>query len=290
MGTGGLHPFAGQRTGEQVSGRSATQRPARVVRHCLAVLALTAAGVAAQADAGTLADVLKRKALVVCAQADALPYSREGGDPEGFQVDLARALAADLDVALQMRFTRLHREPRRGECDALITVAVPRDAGRGSDYRMTNPYMMYRSLLVVRESRPEVAALEGFAPGRIAVQSGSWAHYLLTERGIPVWVRFRSDDDMMDAVESGKAEAAIVSNIGYGWYRQRHPDSPVRAASAPALDEDLGFDVAVGLMDADVALLDRINDALSRLSEAGVVDATLARYGITRLRPSSADR
>lgn len=269
-------------------------RAASDVRHTPApthwLVPLIACTLLAEASAAPLSKVLERRELVVCAQADALPYSRESGEQQGFQIDLARALAAELDVDLRVRYTRLHREPRRGECDALMTAAVPRNSGRDDDYRVSHAYMAYRPLLVVPESQPPVASLSALAPGHIAVQSGSWAHYLLTERKIPLWVRFLTDEERLSAVENGDAAGAIVSNFEYGWYRQRNPDSRLRAASELPLDEDLGFDVAVGLMDADQALVDRVNAALARLQASGVVDATLARYGITRLDPASAAR
>jgi polar amino acid transport system substrate-binding protein len=244
----------------------------------------------AEASAAPLSKVLERRELVVCAQADALPYSSERGEQQGFQIDLARALATGLDVDLRVRYTRLHREPRRGECDAPITAAVPRHPGRDDDYRVSHAYMAYRPLLVVAAGQPPVTSLEALAPGHIAVQSGSWAHYLLTERGIPLWVRFLTDAERLAAVEDGDASGAIVSNFEYDWYRHRHPAAPLRAASELPLDEDLGFDVAVGLMDADQALVDRVDAALRRLIEGGTVDAALARYGITRLPPADERR
>jgi polar amino acid transport system substrate-binding protein len=245
---------------------------------------------ATQLCAAPLSQVLERKELVVCALADALPYSHDSGDRQGFQVDLARALAAELGVALRVHYTRLHREPRKGECDALITVPVPKNPGRNDDYRVSHAYMAYRPLLIVAAGQPPVTSLAALAPGHIAVQSGSWAHYLLTERKIPLWVRFLTDQERLSAVENGDAAGAIVSNFEYGWYRHRYPDTRLRAASELPLDEDLGFDVAVGLMDADQALVDRVNAALARISEAGVMDTVLARYGIARIEPSSAAR
>jgi polar amino acid transport system substrate-binding protein len=238
--------------------------------------------------AAPLGEILDRNELVMCAQAHALPFSRQDGTLEGFQIELGRALAAELGVALRVHFMHLHREPRRKECDALMSVAVPREADADVDYRTSDPYMAYRAVLVVHRSRSAVRALTDFAPGRVAVPSGSWAHFLLTGQNVPVWVRFRTDEEIIGAVESGASEAGIVSNFGYGWYRQRHPEAAVREAVEHALDGDLGFDVAVGLMDADQALVDRVNAALERMAESGVISATLARYGIALEPPARA--
>lgn len=103
-------------------------------------------------------------------------------------------------------------------------------------------------------------------------------------------MRFRTDEEIIGAVESGAAEAGIVSNFGYGWYRKRQPDAGVRVATEYLLDEELGFDVAVGLMDADQVLIDRVDAALRRMNEAGVIGAILARYGIELEPPAGAAR
>jgi len=112
----------------------------------------------------------------------------------------------------------------------------------------------------------------------------------LTQRDIPVWVRFRADEEIIAAVATGAAAAGLVSNFGYGWYRKNHPDAAVRQASELTLDADLGFDVAVGLMGADQALVDRVNAGLTRMEEAGVIAAALARYGIVLEVPARAQR
>jgi len=230
-------------------------------------------------------EILKRNELVICAHADAMPFSRQGGTPEGFQIELGRSLAAELGVMLRVHFMRLHREPRRRECDAVISVAVPKTLNTDSDYLVSDPYMRYRPVVVVPRLRPTTASLEEIAPGRIAVQSGSWAHFLLTQRDIPVWVRFRTDEEIVAAVESGQAQAGIASRISYSWYIKLHPGAQLREATELSLDDDLGFDVGVGLMDADKALLERVNSALARMRGQGIFANVLRRYGIELEEP-----
>ena len=242
---------------------------------------------ASHSAAAPLSEILKRNELVICAYADALPYSKQNGTPEGFQIELGRALANELGIALRTHFMRLHREPRKGECDALVSVAVPKSPEHDADYLVSDPYMRYRPVLVVPLPRPMTASLAEIAPGHVAVQSGSWAHFLLTQRNIPVWVRFRTDDEIIAAVESGQTQAGIVSRISYAWYRKLHPDAQVREATELSLDDDLGFDVGIGMMDADDALLEQVNTAVARMRQNGTFTSVLGRYGIELEEPST---
>ncbi|HEX7955040.1 MAG TPA: transporter substrate-binding domain-containing protein, partial [Burkholderiales bacterium] len=148
-----------------------------------------------------------------------------------------------------------------------------------------DPYMAYRSVLVVRKEEAPVRSLADLARGPVAVQSGSWAHYQFTQHGIKVWVRFRTDEDIIQAVENGDAHAGVVSNFGYEWYVHGHPQAAMRAATEFGFDPDFGYDVAVGLMEADAALLERVNAALAQMRENGTISQVLSRYGITALPP-----
>ncbi len=256
-----------------------------LLTHCLLALGIFLLIMWSKAGAAPLAEVLKRNELVICAHANALPYSRMNGSPAGFQIDLGRVLAGHLGVALKVHFMRLHREPRKRECDALMSVAVPGAQSHESAFLVSDPYMVYRPIVVVPKSRQLTASLEEFAPGHVAVQRGSWAHYLLTQRSIPVWVRFRTEKEIIAAVESGQAEAGIASRIAYGWYMKNHTEAPRREAVELELDKSLGFDVGIGLMSADQALLDRVNRAIARMRQAGTFAEVLARYGIALEAP-----
>lgn len=240
----------------------------------------------ANAGAASLDEILKRNELVVCAHADSLPYSSQRGTPDGFQIDLGRALATELGVALRVQFMRLHREPRRKECDALISVAVPKNPDADIDYLVSDAYMAYRPVIVVPQARPPIRAFEDLADGPVAVLSGSWAHFLLTQRDMPVWVRYRTEDEIVGAVENDGVTAGIVSQFSLGWYLKNHPHARVRESTGIVLDEDLGFDVAVGLMEADRGLLDRVNASLANMHAKGIIAATLERYGIALELPT----
>jgi polar amino acid transport system substrate-binding protein len=121
--------------------------------------------------------------------------------------------------------------------------------------------------------------LDRFRGGHVAVPSGSWAHKLLDERGIPVWVRFRTDPEIADAVARGDADAGIVSDLAAGWYRLRHGDAGIHVADTLLDADEFAFDVAIDLLDTDASTLERVNTIVrSRLAD-GAIARIGQRYG-----------
>lgn len=270
--------------------RNLRSRTLRCRQLAVVLAVFIAAACGRPSTAAPLNEIIRRNELVICAHANALPFSQQGGASAGFQIELGRALASELGVALRVQFMHLHREPRPRECDALVSVAVPKNPNADLDYRVSEPYMAYQSVLVVHQNTPPIRSLEDLGTGTVAVQSGSWAHYLMTQHEIPVWVRFRTDDEIIRAAETGQAHAGIVSNFSYDWYLRGHPQAAVREASEFTFNDDFGYDVAVALMEADQLLLDRVNAGLARMRDGGIIAGVLERYGIRFEPPSGTSR
>ena len=95
--------------------------------------------------------------------------------------------------------------------------------------------------------------------------SGSWAHYVLNSRGIPVWVRFTTDAEILAAVEAGEADAGVVSLPGFGWYRRNSPASKVEIVKGVTIDPSLNYDTAIALRRSDIATVKALDDVLDRL-------------------------
>ena len=58
----------------------------------------------ATASARPLAAIRDRGVLSLCAHANALPFASKTQEPPGFQIELARSLARELGVALQVEW------------------------------------------------------------------------------------------------------------------------------------------------------------------------------------------
>src|SRR5690242_14799652 len=85
-----------------------------------AMLVLLAGLMPVSAQARTLAQVVDRGVFTICAYPDAEPYSSKIGKPPGVQIDLARAIARELSVSLDIQWILFRRDARHVGCDALM--------------------------------------------------------------------------------------------------------------------------------------------------------------------------
>lgn len=242
---------------------------------------------ASPGQGGSLAAVRERGALHVCAHPDALPFSSQDQAQPGFQLEIAAAIAKALGVRLQVDWIVFTRHARRVDCDATMGSIVqgrPEEKGRRRGLLLTKPYTASGYVLVVARGAPAVRRLEDLKGARIAVEHSSWPHYLLDTRGVPT-ASYGSPTEIIEAVAKGEVSAGLVSDPYVGWYLKQHPGGVVRVADGFVADPELQWDVAIGLRNADAALLDSVNQAIDRLLAEGTIQGIFAKYGITYISP-----
>src|SRR5438477_527443 len=127
------------------------------------------------------------------------------------------------------------------------------------------------SLAVVRES------------GKLGVEHSSWPHYVLDSRKIPL-ASYGSSLDILDAVAKGEVVAGLVPDAYAGWYLKLNPGA-VKIADTYVPERDFRWNVAVSLRNADVALVEAVNQALDALIADRTIPNIFARYGITYRPP-----
>lgn len=247
------------------------------------IIALACLATAAQAR--TLPEMTASNEFVICAAPDDLPFSQRGPAPSGLYVDLGRLVAADLGLALGVRWIPRRELAHRAGCDAIMGAAVVKaaDPAPVTSWRNvpTIPWMR-AGAVVVDTGRGPVATLDALRSGHVAVPSGSWAHRWLDAHGVPVWVRFRTDPEIIDAVVRGDADAGIVSDVAAGWYRQQAGAARLRVLDTLLDPEEFGFDVAIDLLDTDAATLARVNGIVRARLADGAIAEIGTRYGAYR--------
>jgi polar amino acid transport system substrate-binding protein len=248
-------------------------------------LAALACVTAATAQARTLPEMAASNGFVICAAPDDMPFSRRDGTPAGLYVDLGRLVASDLGLPLGVRWIPRRELARRVGCDAIMGTAVVKaaDPDHITSWRNvpTIPWMR-AGAVVVDAGRAPVATLDALRTGHVAVPSGSWAHRWLDAHGVPVWVRFRTDPEIIDAVVRGDADAGVVSDLAAGWYRQQAGAANLRVLDTLLDPDEFGFDVAIDLLDTDAATLARVNAIVRARLADGAIAAIGMRYGAYR--------
>ena len=237
------------------------------------------------AGAETLVEIKRRQYFEVCAHPDALPYSSQNSSPQGFQLDLARLVAEDLGVGLRVDWIVYTRHSRVVNCDALLGVIVKDDGKGPRGTKLTIPYASSGYVLVLPKNAPTVTRFEDAARDKgVGVQYTSWAHFTLDQRHVKTR-QFADQMEIMDAVSRGEVSAGAVVNTYAGWYVHLQQTNGVRLVDGYTPEPDLRWNVALGLKDADQALMDAVNQILARRMADGTVAAIFAKYGVPYYPP-----
>jgi polar amino acid transport system substrate-binding protein len=253
----------------------------------LSLLSATALAVAAMvppAGARSLDQVRARGSLGICAHPNALPFSSRRATPPGFQIELGRAIAQRLDVALIPVWIIGPVQIRRSDCDiALDTIA---EAGAAAEIGLTlsKPYYHASVVLAVPSDSHLTSSRALDAASRVAVQVGSVTAMRLNQRGVPTST-FGFEDEMLQAVAEGEVSAAAVAPAAAGYYNMTHPDRPLRVLGLDDTEPELSWNVSVGLLKPDEKLKRAINDAIDQLSADGTIARIYGTYGIVLQAP-----
>ena len=194
-----------------------------------AALGLTAAALPAQAQSNIMADVTKRGTLRIATIAGNPPYSALGanGQPEGYDVEIGKMLAASLkvkpefiivDVPGRIAALQTHR--------ADVTIAnFTNTVERSTTIAFTNPYMVVGSIYMVLKDSPiqTVEQLNDpkykvtFARGGTAEQISTAATPNTTK------LRFDTVGDAFLALQSKQADAHLQDSFQNVSYMAKEP-------------------------------------------------------------------
>ncbi len=195
----------------------------------------------------------------------------------GFEADLAREIGRRLGVEthiLIMGYDGLYDALYTGEVDMLIAALLP-DPSREEWVYYSSPYFDGGQVLVFRADTPytDMRALEGKT---LAVELASaadvvarrWARRL---RALEV-VRLMSPQDVFRAVQTGRADAALVDTVSAARWLCDYP--PLARAPATVAPEPY----AIALRKANFRLVEATERALASMADDGTLEALKARW------------
>ena len=235
--------------------------------------------------------------LRVCADPDNLPLSHADGT--GFENRIAELVAKDMGAELRYQWMPsgghgfVRKTMGAGLCD--VFIGVPKEFER---VLATRPY--YRSAYVFVDG-PRARGIETFddtrlkslrlgvqlvgndmaatPPGHALARQG----YTDNVRGFTVFGEGPAAQRMVQAVERGELDAALVWGPQAGWFAA-HADAPleVRLARAPEALAAMPFefDISMGVRRGDRHLRDELDAVLER--RRAEIDAILAAYSVPR--------
>lgn len=192
----------------------------------------------------------------------------------GIDVDLAEALAAELDLAVEFShfgFDGLYDALATKQVDVLISALNP-DISRTRDFAYSDSYFDGGLVLVSSVARPYHDASE-LKDRTLAVELGAAGHVQAT-----TWMRqvedltvstFLSADEALQALAAGDVDAAVVDNVTFRLFDAAAADANLTATQLSSEP------YAMVVRRDDDRLLSELNAALAVLRESGRLDVIL---------------
>jgi len=194
----------------------------------------------------------------------------DGGQLEGYDVDLARTLAEEMGVEAEFvyfGYDGLYDALATRQVDVLLSALVIQPE-RTRDFAYSEPYFDVGQRLVVPAGSP-VQNIDDLSGLSIAVELGAEGHVQATQlaRRLPNLeiITFDTAGEALAGVANGESAAAIVDNIA----ALIHPDPNLHIISLPVTVEPFALVVRID----DEQLLRELNQALSRLEENGRLES-----------------
>jgi len=178
-----------------------------------------------------LAAIVKRGKLVVGMELKFWPfeYTDEKGQPLGLDVDIARLIAKEMGVELEikdMEWTGLIPALQSGKIDLIIS-GITGTLERAKSITFTDAYFTTGLCALVSTKRaPDVAAAAALdAPGRIiAVKTGTTADTVATARFPKAQInRYKDETACVQEVVNGRADAFFYDQISVAKHAKEYP-------------------------------------------------------------------
>jgi polar amino acid transport system substrate-binding protein len=196
----------------------------------------------------------------------------------GLDVDLAKALAADLGLTTEFvlfGYDGLYDALGTQQVDVLISGMVI-FSERTRDFAYSEPYFNAGQILVTRADTAGLQQLSDFNGRTLAVELGAQGHIEAT-----TWSRRLADltvlpyptpDEALTAVLNREADAALVDSISGRLYLMTEPGL-VRGETAVTVEP-----FAVVVRAEDELLLEKVNQSLDNLRASGQLEQIISKW------------
>jgi polar amino acid transport system substrate-binding protein len=225
----------------------------------------------AGAGSGTssaLTTVLQRGTLRVgdCLSFAPFGYKDKDGKPAGYDVDIAKLLAADLGVKLDViDTTSANRIPNlKTDKVDVVFCNFTRNGERQREIGFTDPYVVASEALLVRKDSGIKSAKD--LPGRtVATVKGSTNADVLKEKGINVKTQeYDSSQAAILAVKQNQADTMIEDSNFLAYQAKLNPQLTVTSDALVPLEYN-----AFGVKQGDQVWLNYLNGFLFRINASG---------------------
>lgn len=181
------------------------------------------------ASAASLDEIVARQKVLIGVDLSVPPFgiTNDSMEPDGLDVDVARLLAKDLGVELELvPVTGQSRIPslQTGKVD-FVVASFGIYPERALSVAFSNPYGGHKSVIVAPNDA-QIGSLQDLAGKRVGVPRGTAHERVLSSAGIEGMelVRFDDDSTTLNALVSGQVDAIGTVNYIGVQLQERYPD------------------------------------------------------------------
>lgn len=229
----------------------------------------------------TLNQILQRGTLIVGMEVEYYPfeYADTNGKPMGFDVDLAKLIAQELGVQIEIKdieWTGLIPALQSGKVDLVIS-GMTRTLARAKTVSFTEPYFTTGlCVLLSAKKAADVQTVDQLnAPDRVlAVKTGTTGDLVATKKFPKATInRFKDETACVREVVTGRADAFFYDQISIAKHHAQNKDT-TRALLKPFTYEP--FAMAIRKGDAD--FLNWLNIFLDTIKGDGRYDELYQKH------------
>lgn len=204
---------------------------------------------------------------------------QEGGEPRGYDVELAREIGRRLGlqvVFVNSGFDGLYDALTAGRCDLLLS-ALPYEEQRTRDVFYSGGYFNAGQVLVGRLGDAGIKTHADLAGRRVAVEMGSAAHQEALrlrdrEQSALAIEAVQSSDEAFDLLQAGKVDAALADAVTARLALRKRPGLTI---CGPALTDE---SYVIAARRDSPQLFAAVNGTLNGLRGEGWLDRLAERW------------
>ena len=262
------------------------------------IVVMVCAGVAAAAPTA-LEKARERGTIVACADPYNLPFSSPDPNMPGFDVDIAREIAAGMGLEIAYHWvdtgTRggLSRAIRLSINDnkCAFFMGVPDEPDMIEEYQekkliITRPYLGAGYILVGKEGGPSPQTLAEVKDAKIGVIMFTIADMDLSAEGFRT-DPYRVNEENLAALQKGEVDFSLILSSKAGWWLHQNPGSGLAIIEGFTPDPRMVYGLVIAVRRTEHDLQAAINEQLDKLVASGRIAEIVANYGVPFLPPSN---
>ncbi|MCI1692296.1 basic amino acid ABC transporter substrate-binding protein [Aneurinibacillus aneurinilyticus] len=245
---------------------------------CLFVFAL--AGCGGGAKEGSTSASGKKITVGTDASFPPFEFMSPTGEPQGFDIDLIKAIAETQNIEVQVKHTgwdAMMAGLEDGSVDVGIAgITITKERKKSFDF--TTPYFTAKQVILMKKNAPAVSKVADLKGKKIGVQSGTTGQFLVEKHLGKGYSGLKGFEEVAGAIEdmkNGRIDAVVADNaVVKKFMEQLKLDNVNIIEDTSAEQEQYGIAVKKG----NKELLDKLNKGLATVKENGKYDEIYNKY------------